>query len=1748
MGSIAPPSNLLENLPARPPTPPRETHHENETALKQALLGSKSESRRSLHTPPNVYTPSSTASDSSRRKKVVFSAQAEYKEPPNFVDGSSTHPTPVSVLPPSASKQPGKSILKVAYAPSPLQSTHAFGLNGESMNQANIATMLDSTIKQLAGKDRDSKLDAYMMLGRALKNSNNLPDRIALQDKMSLFMQFIQRDMTSKTATGSLDSTLINHALNLLSTFLHFPAIASTLSNEFGIFVIDHCIRSFEDSSIPKDVTRHLMQVVAYQNFSPKVMTSDRVGRMVVALHKIEEHIKGKSIVMSRLHIYRRLVKQCRQLMVVHSDWLLDLFTDMLSSMKEIRSCAISLGLEAAFAVGREKQMTRRVMEVFQLTLEEKTYIEFYAERLKAMLKEKHESAAVPQVWSVVILFLRGPDKWEYFGNWLRIIQDCFNISDYHTKNEANYAWNRLVYSLHTEDRSLSKMISTLAQPLVAQLRRKGTGKQSDDLRRTVLGGICNLFYYAFKPTTNLIHLDAYWDNAVRPLVKQLVDLRPEESKEYHNQACAILTGLFDCTTPRRWREERVADSPLVQPEELPAIDAKWLRRNSKRVFALIEPLLERTFLDLSTSRSATHKLWCTLIGAVASAASKEIKVSLDTATFVAHAFGLLMRIWNKGLPQASEAHDGQGLQFLTSMREFVLVMVEALGLLPFTEKQLSMKHNTFIPIATPSHRSGKGEGVPRSPLQHLYSILFTLPPGIADGEDFAEFIKSVFAPFFAAKNSKGQSNIAQEMLQSMPMDALSPYGPWLAASEKIAAGLESAQHSNQTVSSSNEALVGHEYRDVVRVLERGLRSTPNLPWIHWQVLCATLCDRVRDETGDAGLAIAVIEPLAKVILDIGDQMSLSTVRSAIELLSVAAQPRDRQAVEAARRRVWGTVIAGSRSSSFDPFDALYKAVNHTLVHLYASLNMYNCDEVVVPALSELSCFLDRCNPQLMMETLVALQDGLAPWVKDDQAQLNSRQSTTAAEAAKSLWDKVCNILGNVESPDMVPLDELEPLLSAAFESKHRHIVNTVSTAWNRIFDHAEEINYPETLKNILLSRRSVVDLVLPGLEVSSAGSPVPRQSFIDSQDDLDALGSSAKRNNITPRPSSSHRSLSPLPVTLSLPAKRQVEKAPPRSKTPKRAAKLRHDDSQIQFAPIDTSPFEGHDVESQVLTERQKEVRERQQENAVLFPDIRSSPSAKLPTPSRVASSQPAAEEASPHPPRAATPEGEGGFDDFITSTPTPRRGQPVALPEGDPPSSPPEPRRYPLLPEIETRSNSNSLMDEWQFSSSPISGSPVTAVHKASVQRVRDFAEQVVDAMDVDRAEDEEPDLPGVADETFIAEELPAIKQPVFKSPKAQRYHSATPITPTRLLRSRAGQETPRSGSDIFVDAPTSPLHSSPRVRRGSQRSKSQQILDADSQEGDQSFVVSEGDERSMLRLVVELDPRDAPSPSKYRKPSESPAKSPAKSPPKAASPVLDCITVGGSKNGRGRAAKKTKLEPTIPSTPAEAAPVEEAASGEVNLDEDAAVDASQESSRSSRKKRKRSSKSQEGSGKKRRSRRHTSSQLGAEEVPDSQVAALKHAELTEEASQSSVFPESESMDLDVVNDDQLLLQSQIASEHEAHSQRSEAGEEGGNLQGDVLLHTVEVTDEVTDEVVGRVSEDVASASVRKTEEQNVEPAEAVEEPTGKFEQIMAALRSGLVALRSATLSRAEVSEVEDMCMDVKRELYEAERRGRD
>lgn len=139
---------------------------------------------------------------------------------------------------------------------------------------------------------------------------------------------------------------------------------------------------------------------------------------------------------------------------------------------------------------------------------------------------------------------------------------------------------------------------------------------------------------------------------------------------------------------------------------------------------------------------------------------------------------------------------------------------------------------------------------------------------------------------------------------------------------------------------------------------------------------------------------------------------------------------------------------------------------------------------------------------------------------------------------------------------------------------------------------------------------------------------------------------------------------------------------------TPK--ARLRHNDSQVQFAAIDSSPLAPEPTDSQVLTDRQKEVKERQDLEAAMFPEIRSSPKrASLPAeyslprlvfkPEHGQTLNPAVEEqTSPmYPPDIL-------MNDFLGSSPTPASSKKgtngMESPDG-PPSSPPSIAAHPKV-----------------------------------------------------------------------------------------------------------------------------------------------------------------------------------------------------------------------------------------------------------------------------------------------------------------------------------------------------------------------------------------------------------------------------------------------------------------------------------
>lgn len=122
----------------------------------------------------------------------------------------------------------------------------------------------------------------------------------------------------------------------------------------------------------------------------------------------------------------------------------------------------------------------------------------------------------------------------------------------------------------------------------------------------------------------------------------------------------------------------------------------------------------------------------------------------------------------------------------------------------------------------------------------------------------------------------------------------------------------------------------------------------------------------------------------------------------------------------------------------------------------------------------------------------------------------------------------------------------------------------------------------------------------------------------------------------------------------------------------------------------------------------------------------------------------------------------------------------------------------------------------------------------------------------------------------------------------------------------------------------------------------------------------------------------------------------------------------------------------------------------------------------------------------------------------------------------------------------DDEELVQSQLAREENEASVEKEAAA----LLGNVASAQLEA------ELVAQLEEPAEHAEQAPHEEemaQQQQRAESAQGGASKFDRLQGLLQDGLGLLRAADLTREETNQLEDMFMDMKQELYQAERRGR-
>ena len=978
----------LATLTIRPPTPPHEVDTQKDVVFVDSTTFLKHFVPPTLDTPED--SPSSTADYFSRSSERPLKRVDFLSDTSNLLTQASRSiiglGKDVRALPPSKDCKPPKSILK----------PYTYKIPSELLSKSlehtarSFPRMLEDVIRELSSSSRSSRLDAYQTLNGCLKTYDDTPNPEALVDKLPLLTDFIRRDLSSESSEKVvLDTQLVTLVLKLLTIFIWTPKLANMLQDDFRIFILNQSINVIGDSRSSKTIVNHYMHLIATQKFSSKIMNNDRANRLLNVLGEITSNVKGNGVVGQRLMIYRTLLAQANALMVSRvSDWIDHLFSGMLSNIKEVRSRALAFGFDVSTTWGTTSQVSRSVLEIFnRQSPEGKKFSDVLVHRLNDMLDSKDEGVHVPQIWSVVILFLRSRrsqlEHWEYMRVWLVIIQKCFNSTDNQVKFQAHISWNRLIFAISPTVSTGSSMVKMLRQPIVAQLDRKSSDKHSKQAKQIAYASYCTLIYYALRPGSSYDSLDRFWAEYIAPLL----------IKTDAHFACEVLSFLLGDSHQIAWTENRANDGPPIKPEELPRLEPQWVRVRSAAVLKVLEPLLLTTDWESSdATQSWVLQAWRGFTKALSDAGSKEVKVSIETLSAIANMLNSMQQV-STAKHNESHSDTSAGVQRLATL---VKIAADNLGPIPFAERRIIYNTGQLFEAAeTPSSRAPRAQGLLASPMVHLIGMVLNC------SEDASKYHEDILRDFVqialrSATSRHSKLRILREVAHLTTPDPLvavdAKYCLWTVLLEVLVT-LTPASRTDETAASSPQQ-AGQDYRDMIKVLELEWQSSTTMN-SSWAATFEHINVQVQRECGIGGSILAIIEPFAAFLRQVpGKSYDRKTIQQIIVLVRNARWPDSRKDLERAQRALWGPSSIPSRSSSFDPFDGLSTLLDDVLGTLYTSSVGQNSGDIN-DLFQAIKSFISSCPLSASVALLKRIQSGLAYWIKDAEGHMNSEDRSS---------------------------------------------------------------------------------------------------------------------------------------------------------------------------------------------------------------------------------------------------------------------------------------------------------------------------------------------------------------------------------------------------------------------------------------------------------------------------------------------------------------------------------------------------------------------------------------------------------------------------------------------------------------------------------------------------------------------------------------------------------------------------------
>ncbi len=581
--------------------------------------------------------------------------------------------------------------------------------------------------------------------------------------------------------------------------------------------------------------------------------------------------------------------------------------------------------------------------------------------------------------------------------------------------------------------------------------------------------------------------------------------------------------------------------------------------------------------------------VWRNFAKALGDACRKEVRSSSETIEAVTHVSRFLTRLCQKSSAVSNEPEDNYVSRFYFICK----TILQEIGPLPFAEGNLL---NALDNPSFPPNEISKREG--RPPMLDILEAIQNLPSSYQDDSYFNMVLDLLQLTSKSRSSANGRVHFYKQCAEGMLFSGSAAGGKrrtWNAIAK-----LACSELADASLGCSGDIV---ELDDLVtnagKILELGISYQNTKPETWPELLRQSLL--VTDGSYQPGLQVT-----ERLIASLGDRdtsegglCTAILVQEFVEILNSRASFNVRKSISKRAKRKEDDVQSVYRS--------LVRLLDLHLSRCYVVAEF--SDELVLTSVIDTVISLLRSpSTEYRLACLTEMQESLALWLEDQQRLMTtgSRTGSVKLVQARKLCRVIIDTLGRLSNE--IDLKSFDGLFAAAFKTTHRMTINQVIKMWNSNYGTNEGLEYGDRLKLALVRLIPFVALELPGLHESESNGATLLE--LDYLENLDEEGDTSNVVDLSKTPKLAQ------PVFPSAATQKHGADAGEANSLPKASvkARLHHDDSQVHFVSIESSPVPGGNAESQDLTARQKEVRERQHgEAALMFPDLRSSPAGTI-------------------------------------------------------------------------------------------------------------------------------------------------------------------------------------------------------------------------------------------------------------------------------------------------------------------------------------------------------------------------------------------------------------------------------------------------------------------------------------------------------------------------------------------------------